>query len=141
LVTNEADWSLAPVAGDTVAVTGRLKNTSIFTQFNTTQLAKVAPPNDAVTESVFNVASNLQITEVITQDTTGKIDSDLHVTWDNTNGMSTGEWDVYIRDVDVSDGMWNGDWNILTTYGIYDMVIKDGKAYFSAINNNTTTPF
>ena len=110
-------------------------------QWNTN---KIAIPSDTVEQvaNLLNLATNLRLEEVLSQNrVTGEYESTVVATWDTVQGDPRGNWEVYFRDVDVSDIDWEGDWEALDAgYTEGDQVIRGGKAYVSLAHENITTP-
>ncbi len=94
--------------------------------------------------NILNLADNVQLKEEITwNDRTGRLQSSIIVTWDPIFGDPHGAWEVWFRDVDVSDIDWKGTWAATLAaigYTIGDKVELDGATYISLADNNTTQP-
>ena len=90
--------------------------------------------------SILNLASNVQLKEVLSKNRrTGELQSSIAVTFDSQPATARGSWEIYFRDVDVSDINWKGTW-VDTTYSTDEKVELNGVAFISLENNNTTQP-
>lgn len=107
------------------------------------QMADSVPPSDGAGPgaNLLNRASNLRLREIISGNptSTGNIIQIVAI-WDTETGDPRGKWEIWFRDVDVSDVDWKGTWEE-GEYGIGDKVEKDGKTYVSLEDDNITTPF
>ncbi len=105
--------------------------------------SKIVPPDTTVEEvaNLLNLASNVQLREVVSENrATGEYTSSIVVTWDTVLGDPRGSWEVWFRDVDVSDVDWQGTWGE-GTYRDGDKVELGGKTYISLTDENTSEPF
>ncbi len=105
--------------------------------------SKIVPPGTTVEEvaNLLNLASNVQLLEVLTKNrVTGEYESSIVVTWDTVDGDPRGAWEVWFRDVDVSDVDWQGTWGE-GTYRDGDKVELGGKTYISLVDSNQSQPF
>ncbi len=100
------------------------------------------PWSDALI-SILNLASNVRLREVVSMNkVSGEYESSVIVTWDTENGEPRGEWEVYFRDVDVSDIDWYGEWLLGDTYNYGNKVEHDGRTYISMVDDNVgSLPF
>lgn len=102
---------------------------------------KVAPNLNQPTLTTFNTAANLRLVEVLSRNrATGEYESSILVSWDAGVGENWGEWDVRVRDVDVSDLEWQGEWRA-GNYSQYEKVEHEGYTYISMVDDNETEPF
>ncbi|KKL27637.1 hypothetical protein LCGC14_2383140, partial [marine sediment metagenome] len=108
-------------------------------------LGKIAVGEEAVEDvaSPLNLASNLQLREIISKNrTTGEYESSVVVTWDPVLGNPHGTWEVWFRDVDASDVDWQGMWvGTEDAYDRGDRVELGGKTYISLEDTNASKPF
>ena len=106
--------------------------------------SKIAISNESTEElaNLLNFASNVQLREILSRNrVTGEYESSIQVSWDTVQGDPRGSWEVYFRDVDVSDVDWQGAWETVSDgYSFRDKVEHDGKTYISLGDANTTTP-
>jgi predicted phage tail protein len=103
---------------------------------------KLAPANPYLNNqaNILSVASNVRLQEVLTvNDKTGRIQSHIAVSWDANGGDHRGSWEVWYRDVDVSDLNWLGEYDEDTVYESDDKVEIDGRTYV-ALTTTTTKP-
>jgi len=92
--------------------------------------------------NALNLASNLRLQETLSYNrVTGEYESNIVVTWDTVDGDPKGRWEVWFRDVDVSDVDWEGTHDAEETYDRDAKVELDGKTYISLEDGNTTIPF
>ena len=100
------------------------------------------PWSDAVI-SILNLASNVQLREVVSQNkVSGEYESSIIATWDTENGDPRGEWEIWFRDVDASDIDWYGEWLSGSTYSYGNKVEHDGRTFISMVDDNyASTPF
>jgi len=90
---------------------------------------------------ILNLASNLRLQEIISHNRiTGEYESSIVAAWDTVTGDPKGKWEVWFRDVSVSDVDWEGTWDT-GEYDRDDKVELDGKTYISLEDENTTIPF
>lgn len=104
---------------------------------------KIAPPSDTIEKiaNLLNLASNVQLREVVSKNRiTGEYESSIVVTWNTVDGDPRGSWEIWFRDVDVSDVDWQGTWEA-GEYDQDDKVEHGGKTYISLVDENTTQPF
>jgi len=108
-------------------------------------LNKLAVSDDTVETlaNLLNIASNLQLREVLSLNrATGEYESSIIVTWDVVSGDPRGSWEVWFRDVDVSDVDWEGVWEaLLGGYAHGRKVEYNGKTYISLVDDNVGEPF
>lgn len=103
----------------------------------------INPPDDSVgtVPSILNLASNVRLEEIITEDPTGQLKSSIAVLFDSEPPPSArGSWEIYFRDVDVSDVNWKGVWEDDTPYSTDEKVELNGITFISLKNENTTQP-
>ena len=106
-----------------------------------TNVEKVAPNLALPAVTIFNTATNLMLEEVISRNrATGEYESNVVVSWDADQGDNWGEWDILWRDVDGDDQGWIGNWDVETSYDLYDRVLYNGEAYISLAANNQGYP-
>ena len=142
--TNELMRTLTLVAYDADIYASYTPN-DIIPEFDDGQftLAKLAVSSTTVKElaNLLNIATNLQLREVISRNrTTGEYESSIVATWDTVQGDPRGAWEVWFRDVDGSDVDWEGTWSA-GTFDLGKKVELDGKAYISTKDSNVSTPF
>jgi len=101
------------------------------------------PPNTTVEEiaSLLNLASNVKLQEVLSRNrTTGEYESTILVMWDAVDGDPRGTWEVWFRDVDVSDINWQGEWGSTETYDEHEKVEYAGATYICLRDGTTSRP-
>lgn len=93
--------------------------------------------------SILNLATNLQLKEVVAQNkVTGEYESSIIATWDTEDGHPRGSWEIWFRDVDASDIDWEGEWILETTYSYGRKVEHDGYTFISMVDDNVNSaPF
>ncbi len=103
----------------------------------------IIPPSDSVgvVASILNIASNVRLEETLSKNRqTGEIQSSIAVSFDSEPPpVARGSWEIFFRDVDVSDINWKGTW-VDDTYDTDEKVELDGITFISLENDNTTQP-
>ncbi|MCW4050356.1 MAG: phage tail protein [Candidatus Bathyarchaeota archaeon] len=104
---------------------------------------KIVPP-DAVGDptAILNTASNVELSEVLSKNrNTGEYESSIVVRFDSLPPPAArGAWEIYLRDVDVSDINWKGTWLDDTPYNINEKVELDGVTFVSTEEDNESRP-
>ena len=103
----------------------------------------IIPPGDTVgvVANVLNLASNVRLEEILSKNRrTGEIQSSIAVLFDSEPPPAArGSWEIFFRDVDVSDINWKGTW-VDDTYSTDEKVELNGITFISLENDNTTRP-
>ncbi len=97
-------------------------------------------PAEKPAPEVFNVATNLTLSEFTSLRPTGEYQSNIVVTWTPADMAGWGQWEVLFMDVDAADPNWVGEW-AAGTYDAFEKVTHGGHAYISLIDGNTGEPF
>lgn len=97
-------------------------------------------PAEKPAPEVFNIATNLTLSEFTSLRPTGEYQSNIVVSWTPEDMAGWGQWEVLFMDIDAADPNWVGVW-AAGSYDAFEKVTKDGHAYISLVDGNTGVPF